>query len=147
MHSLRLLIEVITTTVASRGIGVCYDFQNKGHCRRGENCHFSHCAFVFRKHTIMKAIERGIQFELSYANAFSDTSSRRHFLSNLIALSRATGGRHLILSSGTPHSIFLRSPYAVIHMAKLAGLSSIQATASISSNPQRLIERIDQRRL
>ena len=29
---------------ASRGIGVCYDFQNRGHCRRGENCHFSHCA-------------------------------------------------------------------------------------------------------
>ena len=98
--------------------------------------------FVFRKHTVMKAIERGIQFELSYANAFSDTSSRRHFLSNLIALARATGGRHLILSSGTPHSIFLRSPYAVIHMARLAGLSQIQATATISSNPQRLIQRI-----
>ncbi|DBA03526.1 TPA: hypothetical protein N0F65_011427 [Lagenidium giganteum] len=27
-----------------QGIGVCYDFQNKGVCQRGRFCHFSHCA-------------------------------------------------------------------------------------------------------
>ena len=47
-------------SIVPANIGVCYDFQNKGECRRGSGCNFSHCAcdttYVYEDVVVVKSI-------------------------------------------------------------------------------------------
>lgn len=79
------------------------------------------------------AIKRGVFFEIPYAPSLSDSAGRRYFFSNASNLVRVTGGRHVLLSSGATRDILLRSPYDVINIGVLVGLTYGQARDAVSS--------------
>lgn len=92
------------------------------------------------------AIKRGIYFEIMYSPSLSDSAGRRYFFSNASNLVRVTGGRHLLLSSGATRDILLRSPYDVINIGILIGLTYGQALDAISSSCLQVIAHADKRR-
>lgn len=69
------------------------------------------------------AAARGVVFEICYACALREQSSRRQFLANALALVRAVSGDSILVSSGALASLELRSPVDVAFLARLFGLS------------------------
>lgn len=51
-------------------------------------------------HTFFVVDDQGMVFEIPYAHALRDVSSRRFLIGNGASIARATGGKHIILSSG-----------------------------------------------
>ena len=77
--------------------------------------------------TVRTAVARGVFFELCYAGLLRDPGSRRQFISNATALTRATGGDALLMSSGAMHAFELRSPHDVANLGSLFGLTQAAA--------------------
>lgn len=92
------------------------------------------------------AIKRSIYFEITYTPCLGDSAGRRYFFSNASNLVRVTGGRHLLLSSGASRDILLRSPYDVINIGILIGLTYGQALDAISTACQQVIAHAEKRR-
>lgn len=92
------------------------------------------------------AIKRGIHFEVTYTPCLGDSAGRRYFFSNASNLVRVTGGRHLVFSSGATRDILLRSPYDVVNVALLVGLTYGQGLDAISTSSAAVLAYADKRR-
>ena len=68
--------------------------------------------------------------QICYAPALREETARRNIFTNALALTRATRGKGIIISSGARSAFELRGPYDVINMATLFGLSEQDAKVS-----------------
>jgi ribonuclease P/MRP protein subunit RPP1 len=95
------------------------------------------------------AISRGIYFEIKYTPALGgtaafismdtpylivDSNGRRYFFANSSNLIRVTKGKHIIFSSGAERDMLLRSPYDIINLGILTGLTYGKAMDAVSSS-------------
>lgn len=88
--------------------------------------------FVKLPHVGM-AKERKIVFEVCYAPAIRDASSRRWLIANTMNLLHMTRGKHVIISSEAAKAMELRGPYDVINLACMMGFKPDAAKAAIST--------------
>ena len=71
--------------------------------------------------------------QICYASALREETARRNFFANALALTRATRGKGIVVSSSARSAFELRGPYDVINMATLFGLSEQNAKVSMLS--------------
>lgn len=90
--------------------------------------------FRLKPGPLQSALKRGLFFEICYAPALREETARRNFFTNALALTRATRGKSIIISSGARSAFELRGPYDVINMATLFGLSEQDAKAALTTN-------------
>ncbi|BFZ01329.1 hypothetical protein BsWGS_04368 [Bradybaena similaris] len=102
--------------------------------------------FSLKRPMINMAAKRGIHFEIAYSPALQDNTVKRNTISNAMSLIRAGGGKNIILSSGSQQPIDLRSPYDVINLASLFGLSHSQAKDAICRNCRAVLKHAESRR-
>ncbi|CAG8674574.1 2496_t:CDS:2, partial [Ambispora leptoticha] len=101
----------------------------------------------YLKHGILgKAIERGIYFEICYAPAIQDSTSRRHLISNAQNLVRVTRGKNIIISSGAQKAMELRGPYDIVNLGTIMGMNQEVSKDCISTNCRALLYRAMTRR-
>mmetsp|Transcript_19647 Transcript_19647/g.54586 ORF Transcript_19647/g.54586 Transcript_19647/m.54586 type:complete len:273 (-) Transcript_19647:148-966(-) len=90
--------------------------------------------FKLRPPVVKAAVARGVVFEICYSSALRDGATRWNLFANAQALTRATSGRSIIVSSNARAAFEMRGPYDVVNMASLMGLKQQQAKEAISSN-------------
>lgn len=97
--------------------------------------HLSHFKLLSR------AISRGIKLELCYAPGIltTDAYARRMLISNTIQLLRATRGRGIIISSECEKPIGCRSPWDVINLATVWGLSQERGREALTTEPRSVV--------
>lgn len=84
----------------------------------------SRIPFPLKHGFVRQAVAKGIKFELLYSPVIRDGGNRRNVLANALIISRVTGGKNLILSSGTELPWQVRAPRDVINLAALYGIPS-----------------------
>ncbi|RIB09478.1 RNase P subunit p30-domain-containing protein [Gigaspora rosea] len=89
----------------------------------------------YLKHSIVGlAIERGIFFEISYAPAIRDSTSRRHLISNAQNLVRVSRGKNIIITSEAQRAMELRGPYDIVNLGTIMGMNQAIAKECITTN-------------
>lgn len=68
-------------------------------------------------------LQKNIMFELNYSDALSDPNKRRIFISNAMIIIKATKGKNIILSSDCDHWLYHRSPYDLVTLGVMLGMS------------------------
>ncbi|XP_050214254.1 protein GAMETOPHYTE DEFECTIVE 1 [Mercurialis annua] len=91
---------------------------------------------------VKAAIERGVYFEITYADLIVDVQLRRQMIPNAKLLVSWTRGRNLIISSAASSINELRGPYDVANLSSLLGLSMERAKAAISKNCRNLMANV-----
>lgn len=88
----------------------------------------------------MTAINRGIFFEICYAQMVDgDSGKRRNFISNVMAIVRATKGRGLVVSSEAKGVLGARAPADVCNLLGVWGLSRERAVEGYRDNPRGVV--------
>lgn len=89
----------------------------------------------------MTAIRRGIRFEICYAQAVQDGSAekRRNFISNTLAIVRATRGRGLIVSSEARSVMGVRAPADVGNLLSVWGVERERAKEAMTVIPRSVV--------
>ena len=72
--------------------------------------------FILKKNSIRAGINRGIFFEINYAEFIKDTTKRSVFISNVLSIIDVTKGKNLIISSCSQEYLYHRSPYDILIM-------------------------------
>ncbi|KAJ3199641.1 Ribonuclease P protein subunit p30, partial [Entophlyctis luteolus] len=75
--------------------------------------------FYIKKTTVNTAIQRGIYFELCYAQSIRDATARKNAIANMQQYVRATGGKNLVISSDAIKALDVRSPHDVANVARV----------------------------
>ncbi|KAL2199049.1 RNase P subunit p30-domain-containing protein [Corynascus similis CBS 632.67] len=97
----------------------------------------SHLGWHLHHRTAMAAVQRGVRFEVCYAQAFGDANasdrarSRANFIGNLQALVRATKGRGVVVSSEARSALGLRAPADVVNLLAVWGLGPEKGFAAL----------------
>lgn len=81
------------------------------------------------------AIDRGIHFEITYAPALREPTMRRNTFANAQALTRATRGKNIVISSAARNCMEVRGPHEAMNLGTLFGLTEKLAKAAIEKNP------------
>ncbi|KAK3759218.1 hypothetical protein RRG08_054939 [Elysia crispata] len=102
--------------------------------------------FTPKRPLIKLAIKRGIHFEIVYSPALKDNSVKRNIISNAMSLISVSRGKGVIISSGADKPIDLRSPWDVVNLGKLFGLSPLQAKDSICKNCRAVLKHAEARK-
>lgn len=104
--------------------------------------------YKFSAANVKVALGNKISFELCYADALRDSTSRMWFFCNASALARATrGGRDfVILSSGAARAIELRSMHDIVNLATFFGMTEIAARAAMTTNVAEMLSLCKKRR-
>ncbi|CBQ73525.1 related to Ribonuclease P protein subunit p30 [Sporisorium reilianum SRZ2] len=99
--------------------------------------------FFLKRSTVNAALENGVQFEITYAQAVGDdaTKARRNLISGARDLLRVTNGKGVFFSSGATHALSLRAPYDVINLGAIFGMNASAARDAISNNCRSLVLR------
>ena len=89
----------------------------------------------------MTAIRRGIRFEICYAQAVQGGSAekRRNFISNTLAIVRATRGRGLIVSSEARSVMGVRAPADVGNLLNVWGVERERAKEAMTVAPRSVV--------
>jgi ribonuclease P/MRP protein subunit RPP1 len=96
--------------------------------------------FHFKPKPLMTAVNRGIRFEICYAQAkMEDEGARRNFISNCLGIMRATKGRGLIVSSEAKAALGVRAPADVINLMAVWGLGREKGLESLTVNPRSVV--------
>ncbi|KAE8450626.1 hypothetical protein EG329_005970 [Mollisiaceae sp. DMI_Dod_QoI] len=96
--------------------------------------------FHFKPKPFMTAVNRGIRFEICYAQAtMGDASSRRNFISNCLGILRATSGRGLIVSSEATSVLGVRAPADVLNLLSVWGLGKDRGMEALGVNPRGVV--------
>ncbi|PQQ11316.1 uncharacterized protein Pyn_22166 [Prunus yedoensis var. nudiflora] len=95
--------------------------------------------FRLKMPMVKVAIERGVYFEITYANIIADDQARKQIITNAKLLVDWTRGRNLIVSSAAPTANEFRGPYDVANLMSLLGLSMERAKMAISRNCRTII--------
>ncbi|KAJ3023108.1 Ribonuclease P protein subunit p30 [Thoreauomyces humboldtii] len=90
--------------------------------------------WYLKQPTVNVAVTRGIFFEITYAPAIRDASSRRHLISNAAQLVRITKGKNIIISSEAQKAMELRGPYDVINLGSIFSMSQDRAKNALDAN-------------
>jgi len=96
--------------------------------------------------TMRTALARGVVFELCYAQALREPAARRQLLANALALTRATGGAGIIISSGAQRAFELRGPFDVANLSTLFGLAPAAAKEAVSLRMHAVLEHAKRRK-
>ncbi|CAK0785375.1 hypothetical protein CVIRNUC_008583 [Coccomyxa viridis] len=102
--------------------------------------------FRLKPATLQEAVKRGAHLEICYAVAIRDEGARRTCFANALALSRAMGGKGIIVSSGARSVWEMRAPHDVINLATLFGLNQQQAKDAVSERCAAVIKHAEKRR-
>ena len=96
--------------------------------------------FHFKPKPLMTAVNRGVQFEICYAQAtMEDARARRNFISNCLGILRTTKGRGLIVSSEAKGVLGVRAPADVTNLMAVWGLGREKAMESLAVNPRSVV--------
>jgi ribonuclease P/MRP protein subunit RPP1 len=96
--------------------------------------------FHFKPKPLMTAVNRGIRFEICYAQAtMEDAGPRRNFISNCLGLLRGTKGRGLVISSEAKGVLGVRAPADVINLMAVWGLGREKGMESLTVNPRGVV--------
>ncbi|GLT33861.1 hypothetical protein SLA2020_084180 [Shorea laevis] len=95
--------------------------------------------FRLKQPMVKAAVERGVYFEIAYADLIVDVQVRRQLISNAKLLVDWTRGKNLIFSSAAPSVCEFRGPNDVANLASLFGVSTERARAAVSKNCRTLI--------
>jgi ribonuclease P/MRP protein subunit RPP1 len=96
--------------------------------------------FHFKPKPLMTAVNRGIFFEICYAQIVdADANKRTNFISNVMAIVRATKGRGLVLSSEAKGVLGLRGVADVVNLLGVWGLSRERAVEGCRENPRGVV--------
>lgn len=104
--------------------------------------------FFLKRSTVNAALENGVQFEITYAQAVSadGAKARRNLISGARDLLRVTNGKGVFFSSGATEALSLRAPYDVINLGAIFGLNPSAARDAISNNCRSLLLRSQTRK-
>ncbi|CAH0729242.1 unnamed protein product, partial [Brenthis ino] len=94
-----------------------------------------------------QAVERGIFFELMYAPAIRDSTSRKNIISTAHNYHAVGKSKNIIVSSGAENYMQCRGVHDVINLGFILGLNSNQCLEVIKDNPQRLLLKAKSRRV
>lgn len=96
--------------------------------------------FHFKPKPLMTAVNRGVLFEICYAQATMEGGgARRNFISNCLGIIRATKGRGLVISSEAKGVLGVRAPADVINLMAVWELGREKGMESLSVNPRSLV--------
>ncbi|RYP06159.1 hypothetical protein DL765_009605 [Monosporascus sp. GIB2] len=106
--------------------------------------------FHFRPKPCMAAVNRGLRFEVCYAQGLSpgsgsgsdaanDARARAAFVGNVVELVRATRGRGIVISSGARGALGLRGPADVVNLLALWGLGSERGMEGLGVLPRGVV--------
>jgi ribonuclease P/MRP protein subunit RPP1 len=96
--------------------------------------------FHWKPKPLMTAINRGIRIEICYGQATGEESNaRRNFISNTLAIVRATKGRGLVISSEAKSVLGVRAPADVLNLLGVWGLAKERGLESMGVNPRGVI--------
>ncbi|RYP66666.1 hypothetical protein DL771_007665 [Monosporascus sp. 5C6A] len=104
--------------------------------------------FHFRPKPCMAAVNRGLRFEVCYAQGLSssvpgdaanDARARAAFIGNVVELVRATRGRGIVISSGARGALALRAPADVVNLLALWGLGSEKGMEGLGVLPRGVV--------
>lgn len=97
--------------------------------------------FFLKRSTVNAALENGVHFEITYAQALlhDDTKARRNLISGARDLLRVTNGKGIFFSSQATQALSVRAPYDVINLGGIFGLTPSAAREAISNNCRSLI--------
>ena len=89
----------------------------------------------------MTAIRRGIRFEICYAQAVQDggAEKRRNFISNTLAIVRATRGRGLVVSSEARTAMGVRAPADVGNLLSVWGMERERTKEAMTVAPRSVV--------
>ncbi|RYP44432.1 hypothetical protein DL768_009104 [Monosporascus sp. mg162] len=105
-------------------------------------------SFHFRPKPCMAAVNRGLRFEVCYAQGLSspgsgdaanDARARAAFIGNVVELVRATRGRGIVISSGARGALGLRGPADVVNLLALWGLGSEKGMEGLGVLPRGVV--------
>ncbi len=104
--------------------------------------------FFLKRSTVNAALENGVQFEITYAQAVADdgTKARRNLISGARDLLRVTNGKGVFFSSAATEALSLHAPYDVINLGAIFGLNPSAARDAISNNCRSLLLRSQTRK-
>ncbi|OMJ13439.1 Ribonuclease P protein subunit p30 [Smittium culicis] len=92
--------------------------------------------FTLKLKPVSQAIQKGYFFELSYSESIADSSIRRFWLSNSIALISATRAQNIVFTSAAKNYFDTRSPYDITNLFTLAGISASDSKQSLTESPR-----------
>lgn len=97
--------------------------------------------FHFRPKPFMTAINRGIKFEICYGQPLGnkDNHARRNFISNVMAVVRATKGRGLVISSEAKTVLGVRAPADVENLMVVWGLNRDRGSKAMCVAPRSVV--------
>lgn len=88
----------------------------------------------------MTAINRGVLFEVCYAQAvMGDAEKRKNVIANVMAIVRGTKGRGIVLSSGAEGVLGVRPPADVVNLLSVWGLARERGTEGLVVNPRAVV--------
>ena len=74
----------------------------------------------------VKAIDRGVGFELLYSPAIKDSTMRRYTISNALNLMQVCKGKNVIISSAAERPLEIRGPYDVANLYPFLNKKSLE---------------------
>ncbi|KAH8679938.1 RNase P subunit p30-domain-containing protein [Tricladium varicosporioides] len=96
--------------------------------------------FHFKPKTLMTAVNRGVRFEICYAQAtMGDSIARRNIISNIMGIIRATKGRGLVVSSEAGTAVACRGPADVLNLLGVWGLGRERGLEAMDVNARGLV--------
>lgn len=96
--------------------------------------------FHFKPKPLMTAINRGIRIEICYGQATGeDSAARRNFISNTMAIVRATKGRGIVISSEARSVLGVRAPADVLNLLGVWGLARDRGLESMGVRAREVV--------
>ncbi|KAK2625460.1 hypothetical protein QTJ16_004772 [Diplocarpon rosae] len=96
--------------------------------------------FHWKPKPLMTAIHRGVRIEICYGQATGgDASARRNFISNVLAIVRATKGRGLVISSEARSVLGVRAPADVLNLLEIWGLGRERGLESVGVRAREVV--------
>ncbi|KAI9365100.1 RNase P subunit p30-domain-containing protein [Pilaira anomala] len=96
-------------------------------------------SFELNSIDVNKALERGVYFELCYANAIRDVQARTYTMQVAKQLFEYTHGNKLIVSSEAEIVSEIRNPADIFYFAKSIGLPNDKAKFTVEKNCEQLL--------
>lgn len=96
--------------------------------------------FHFKPKPLMTAVNRGVRFEINYAQAVQGVgAARRNFMSNAMAIIRGTKGRGIVVSSEATDVVAVRAPADVLNLLGVWGLGRERGLEALAVNPRGVV--------
>ncbi|KAK4880336.1 hypothetical protein RN001_008482 [Aquatica leii] len=105
------------------------------------------CNYKMQRKLYYQLVEKDVYFELMYAPAIEDSTKRKNIIATAHAYHSFGKSKNIIISSATTNDFLTRSPYDVINLGLIFGLSEGQAKDALFTNGRKLYIRAIGRRL